>query len=71
MKQIIIEKIDTDLLRELLVNHDWNYSRSDDHNKWVNGLQSEEAIRDEMDRLGNTEEVKDMYANRGKEGNNE
>jgi|TARA_R110002072_G_C7723886_1_gene515128 hypothetical protein len=71
MKQLIIEKIDTDLLRELLVNHDWNYSRSDDHNKWVNGLQSEEAIRDEMDRLGNTEEVKDMYANRGKEGNNE
>ena len=58
-------------MRELLVNHDWNYSRSDDHNKWVNGLQSEEAIRDEMDRLGNTEEVKDMYANRGKEGNNE
>jgi hypothetical protein len=66
MKQLIMEKIDTDFLRELLVNHDWNYSRSDDHTKWINGLQTEEAIKDEMDRLGNTDKVKEMYAKKGK-----
>jgi hypothetical protein len=52
-----------ELLKNLLSNHDFFYSRSDDHNKWVNGLQSEEAIRDEMDRLGNTQEVQDLYYN--------
>ena len=50
-------------LNNLLSNHDWFYSRSDDHSKWVNGLQSEQAIKDEMDRLGNIPEAQDLYYN--------
>jgi hypothetical protein len=52
-----------DTLNNLLKNHDWHYSRSDDHSKWLNGLASEEAIQDEMNRLGNTQEVQDLYYN--------
>ena len=48
-------------LNNLLKKHDWFYSRSEDHSKWINGLASEEAIHDEMNRLGNTQEVKDLY----------
>ena len=48
-------------LNNLLKNHDWTYSRSEDHSRWLNGLASEEAIQDEMNRLGNTQEVKDLY----------
>ena len=48
-------------LNNLLKKHDWFYSRSEDHSKWLNGLASEEAIQDEMNRLGNTQEVKDLY----------
>jgi hypothetical protein len=48
-------------LNNLLKKHDWFYSRSEDHSKWINGLASEEAIQDEMNRLGNTQEVKDLY----------
>jgi len=50
-----------ELLKNLLSNHDWFYSRSEDHSKWVNGLASEDAIKNEMDRLGNTQEVKNLY----------
>ena len=48
-------------LNNLLKKHDWFYSRSEDHSRWLNGLASEEAIQDEMNRLGNTQEVKDLY----------
>ena len=49
-------------LNNLLKKHDWFYSRSEDHSKWINGLASEEAIQDEMNRLGNTQEVKQQNA---------
>ena len=52
-----------DTLNNILKNHDWHYSRSEDHSKWLNGLASEEAIQDEMRRLGNTKEVQDLYEN--------
>jgi len=45
MKQLIMEKIDTDFLRELLVNHDWNYSRSDDHTKWVKAYKLKRLLK--------------------------
>ena len=50
-------------LNNLLKKHDWFYSRSEDHSKWINGLASEEAIQDEMKRLGNTTEVQELYEN--------
>ena len=53
-------------LENLLDNHDWFYSRSEDHRKWINGIQSEEAIKDEMDRLGNTKEVIELYESKNK-----
>ena len=50
-------------LNNLFKNHDSFYSRSNDHLQWLNGLASEEAIRDEMKRLGNTQEVQDLFEN--------
>ena len=50
-------------LNNLLKKHDWFYSRSCDHSKWLNGVQSEQAIFDEMNRLGNTQEVQIIYEN--------
>ena len=38
--------MDTNTLINLLKNHDWYYHYSDDHSKWLNGVQSEQAITD-------------------------
>lgn len=53
--------MDTNTLINLLKNHDWTWHYSDDHSKWLNGLQSEQAIIDAMHYLGNTEYVKRLY----------
>jgi len=55
--------MDTNTLINLLKNHDWTYHRSDDHSKWLNGVQSEQAITDAMHHLGNTDAVKKLYYN--------
>ena len=53
--------MDTTTLINLLKCHDWYYHYSDDHSKWLNGLQSEQAINDAMQELGNTDDVKKLY----------
>lgn len=53
--------MDTNTLINLLKSHDWYYHYSDDHSKWLNGVQSEQAITDIMQELGNTEYVKHLY----------
>ena len=53
--------MDTNTLINLLKNHDWTYYYSDDHSKWLNGVQSEQAITDAMHYLGNTDDVKKLY----------
>ena len=53
--------MDTNTLINLLKNHDWTYHYSDDHSKWLNGVQSEQAITDAMHHLGNTDDVKKLY----------
>ena len=53
--------MDTTTLINLLKSHDWYYHYSDDHSKWLNGVQSEQAINDAMRELGNTDDVKKLY----------
>jgi hypothetical protein len=53
--------MDTTTLINLLKSHDWYYHYSDDHSKWINGVQSQRAIYDAMDELGNTDDVKQLY----------
>ena len=53
--------MDTITLINLLRCHDWYYHYSDDHSKWLNGIQSQRAIYDAMDELGNTDAVKELY----------
>jgi len=53
--------MDTTTLINLLKSHDWYYHYSDDHSKWLNGVQSEQAINDAMQELGNTEYIKHLY----------
>ena len=53
--------MDINTLKNLLKNHDWTYYYSDDHSKWLNGVQSEQAITDAMHHLGNTDDIKKLY----------
>ena len=53
--------MDTTTLINLLKSHDWYYHYSDDHSKWLNGVQSEQAINDAMRELGNTDDIKKLY----------
>jgi hypothetical protein len=48
-------------LISLLESHDWYYSYADDHTYWLRGMQESGAIHDEMNRLGNTGEVLEIY----------
>jgi len=54
-------------LEELLKNHDWYYSMSDDHRYYEKGRKESEVIREKIEKLNNnncsvfTKELYDKY----------
>ena len=48
-------------LEYMLKTHDWSYQYSDDMGRWRDGASQWTAIRDLMEELGDTQEIKDMY----------
>ena len=52
-----------DKLIELLEYHDWFHDYSDDHQKYLQGHDSQIQIEKELDNLGRTKEAMEIYEN--------